>query len=73
MKKKKKDELPKAAIHIERTTEYVLGASARRGGTPMDDCPFAAGHERIAWLSGWVNQRTREAVGDILLSYGINW
>ena len=57
---------------LRSTKEHRLGRMAYLKGEPEDACTFL-GDGRIAWFSGYFDERTSERVGHILEKYGLSW
>ena len=50
------------------------GENAYIAGFEVGDCPYPRHNaNRIPWMFGWYNARTREKLGSIFEKYGIEW
>lgn len=60
--------------NYRRFAEYSFGRSAFMVGLDLDDCPGNLNNnERIAWFTGWYDERINKSVGPVLKRYGQRW
>lgn len=53
--------------------EYQEGRQAFFAGREVRECVYQFGDQRVAWLTGWYDERTRSRLGHIFESRGIEW